>query len=125
MIFLILLILHWCISEESHITAHKYHAELVAEFEALEKPLDSKKVEAELTDLTDLTDFESSNNGDDKNQDSSSNSKKYQHIKNQDSESTMNLDFIDKIVKITFTDEEISLLFLNPKRNRKNQTANY
>ncbi|RHZ79985.1 hypothetical protein Glove_139g299 [Diversispora epigaea] len=99
-----------------------------------------------LAELTDLTDFDYSDDddnnyhedsdddnyhedGDDDDDDNQDNSKKYRHIKNEGSLSTMDLDSIEPITtkynsiidKISFIDEEIFSLKVTPKLKKKSQ----
>ncbi|RHZ86593.1 hypothetical protein Glove_48g73 [Diversispora epigaea] len=142
-------------NEESRIAAHRYRAELVAEYEALEKPFDSKRGNPQYIyyipdpDVIDtwlketkkdenseleLTDFDYSDDDDDNDDDSQDNSfysKKYRHIQNEGSSSTMDLDSIEPITdkyngsiidKILFIDEEnFQLKVVTSKSNKKSQ----
>ncbi|RHZ60330.1 hypothetical protein Glove_355g38 [Diversispora epigaea] len=147
-------------NKESRIAVHRYRAQLVAEYEALEKPFnrksnpryiyyipnpnvidtwlkETKKDEKQklhlmgenLAEIKDLTDFDydcdDDDDNDDDNQDNLSYSKKYQHIQNEGSSSTMDIEpsttkYCDKIEEISFIDEENSLL----KKSQRNWKSN-
>ncbi|CAG8456704.1 7997_t:CDS:2 [Diversispora eburnea] len=86
-------------NKEGHTVAHRYRAELIAEYEALEKPFRNKI-------------------------DNSSYSKKYQHIQNEGSSSTIKpriTKCFDKFDRITFIDEEI---FDSTKKSQRNKKSN-
>ncbi|RHZ80018.1 hypothetical protein Glove_139g242 [Diversispora epigaea] len=136
-------------SEESRTAAHKYRAELVAEYEVLEKPFDSKrgnpryiyyipdpdvidtwldetkkdeeqKLRLTGENLTELTDLtDFESSNDDDNQD---NPKKYRHIPNDGSSNTIDSSIPRKIDKISFIDDEIFLLkVINSKLKKRSQ----
>ncbi|CAG8546633.1 685_t:CDS:2 [Diversispora eburnea] len=127
-------------SEESRTATHRYRAELVVEYEALEKPfhskrgnpryiyyipdpdvidtwlMETKKVNKQKSrlvgeNLADLTDLtDFENSDDDKNQDNSSYSKKHRLIQNEDSSSTMGLDIEPATTKYNGTIDKISFI---------------
>ncbi|CAG8456684.1 7996_t:CDS:2 [Diversispora eburnea] len=122
-------------NKAGHTVAHRYRAELIAEYEVLEKTFHSKKGNPRYIyyipdpDMIDtwLTETKKVEKQKLRLMDNLSYSMKYQHIRNDDSESTMNLDSIEPVTidKISVIDEEIFLLkVVTSKLNKKSQKSN-